>query len=379
VTQEPTTAALCTAPGRGGIAVVTLVGPRAEEILSDIFTPIGDRKDDPQNRLQLGRLADNRTGESLDKVIVCKTPRGVEINIHGGPHIARRLMSLLADLGAQPRSPDDQSADPLCATHAKWNNPAIGAELLTALPQARSMLTTATLSAQWSGGLSELARAHEPSPDQLRAAAGGLKDIEKLLNPIEVVLAGPPNAGKSTLTNALVGRQVSIVHQTAGTTRDWVREPAVVNGVPIWLTDTAGLWKEARGVDSEAVRRARHRAAEADILILLAPDGAEEEPDWLDSEQKHPTILSARSKCDKESDADSNDHIRISAMTGLGIDNLKAAIVAAAGLNGFDAKTPRAFTARQADCLLAAAQAIEAGDPAASQQAIEELLGGPTA
>jgi tRNA modification GTPase len=377
VTQEPTTAALCTAPGRGGIAVVTLIGPRAEEILSEIFTPIGDRKDDPENRLQLGRLADNRTGESLDKVIVCKTACGVEINIHGGPHIARRLMSLLADLGAQPRNPDEQSVDPLCATHPKWNNPAIGAELLTALPQARSMLATAALSAQWSGGLSRLAHADEPSAAQLRAAAGGLKDIEKLLNPIEVVLAGPPNAGKSTLTNALVGRQVSIVHQTAGTTRDWVREPAVISGVPIWLTDTAGLWKEARGVDSEAVRRAQHCAAQADILILLDPHGAAPGPDWLASNADRPTILSVKSKCDETCDAEPGDCIRISAMTGLGIDNLKAAIVAAAGLDGFEAKTPRAFTARQARCLFAAADAIEAGDPTASQRVIEELLRGP--
>jgi len=376
VTQEPTTAALCTAPGRGGIAVITLIGPRADEILADIFTPLGERKDAPENRLQLGQLSDKRTGEALDKVIVCKTPRGVEINIHGGPHIARRLMELLANLGARVQNSNDEPIGPMNATHAKWNNPAIGAELLTALPQARSMLATEALSAQWSGGLSRLARTPEPDARQLRQAADGLKEIEKLLNPIEVVLAGPPNAGKSTLTNALVGRQVSIVHQTAGTTRDWVREPAVLSGVPIWLTDTAGLWKEAQGVDAEAVRRARHRAARADILILLDPDIRAEDPEWLDDEMNRPAILWVKSKCDEASGVSSDKCIELSAMTGLGIDELKAAIVSAAGLSKFDPKQPRAFTKRQADLLLGAAEAVEACDLIASSETLETLLAG---
>jgi small GTP-binding protein len=357
--------------------VITLVGPRADEILTSIFTPIGDRTDDPENRLQLGRLQDTRTGAALDMVIVCRTSRGVEINIHGGPHIARRLMELLAGLGAEPHNCNDNPNGPLDPTHHKWSNPAIGAELLAALPQARSMLAVAALSAQWSSGLSSLARAAEPHADQLHAAADGLKDIEKLLNPTEVVLVGPPNAGKSTLTNAIVGRQVSIVHQTAGTTRDWVREPAVVNGVPIWLTDTAGLWKDAQGVDSEAVHRAQHCATEADILILLDPNSAADSPDWLDLEQEHPTILSVRSKCDEPSDVALGAQIEISAMTGRGIDNLKDAIAAAAGLSDFDPKTPRAFTARQVDCLRRAATAIEAADRTSANEALEELLTGP--
>jgi len=376
VTQEPTTAALRTAPGRGGIAVITLAGPRADEILSEIFAPIGQRADNPDNRLQLGRLTDGRTGTALDKSIVCRTPRGVEINIHGGPHIARRLMELLADLGAEPHASSEDPAGPLDATHPKWNNPAIGAELLAALPKAPSMMTVAALSAQWSGGLSRLARQGEPQADRLRAAANGLADIDKLLNPVEVVLAGPPNAGKSTLTNLLVGRQVSIVHQTAGTTRDWVREPAVVNGVPIRLTDTAGLWKEARGVDSEAVRRAQHCAARADILILLDPDGSAGHPDWLDAEAKHPTILHVISKCDQGGDRASDEVIEVSAMTGRGIDELKDAIVAAAGLAHFDPKTPRAFTNRQANILSQAADAVEASDSTTAYEALDELLRG---
>jgi tRNA modification GTPase len=380
VTIESTTAALCTAPGRGGIAVITLVGPRVEEILASIFKPIGKRSVVPENALQLGRLVDDRSGATLDKVIVCRTRRGAEINIHGGPHIARRLLELLAVRGAEPHNCDVDPHGPLDAAHERWNNPTIGAELLLVLPRARSRLTAAALSGQWSGGLSELAGGDEPPrADKLREAGDGLKDMDKLLSPIEVVLAGPPNAGKSTLTNALVGREVSIVHKMAGTTRDWIREPAVINGVPIWLTDTAGLWDAPEGIDSEAVRRARHCAIEADIVILLDPDRSADGPEWLDRDADKPRILSVLTKRDEPADEPPDGRIEISAMTGRGIDQLKDAIVIAAGLGAFDPKTPRAFTTRQADILSRAADATDRGDQTAVRAALDELLRGPIA
>ncbi|MCP4375256.1 MAG: GTP-binding protein [bacterium] len=380
MTPEPTTAVVCTAPGRGGIAVITLTGPQAEEILNGVFKPINAHKDAQSNTLQLGHLRDNRTGTTLDKVIVCRTPGGIEINIHGGPHIARRSLELLAGLGAQPHNCDTASAGALDTAHERWNNPSIGNELMGVLPQARSLLVTAALSNQWSGGLSELASGDElPGSDQLRAASDGLKDIRKLLNPTEVVLAGRPNAGKSTLTNVLVGREVSIVHHTAGTTRDWVREPAVINGVPVWITDTAGLFEATEDIDSEAVRRARQCAMEADIVVLLDPDPAVAAPDWLDLSTGSPCVLSVTTKCDQPGGAASDRKIRISAMNGSGIEELQAAIVTETGLSDFDPKTPRAFTTRQSDILLAAADAIDAKNenPSAAREALDQLLRGP--
>ncbi|MBL7222167.1 MAG: 50S ribosome-binding GTPase [Phycisphaerae bacterium] len=314
----------------------------------------------------------------MDKVIVCRTRRGIEINIHGGPHIARRSLELLASLGAQPHNCDADPDGSLDAAHASWNNPSIGSELLTALPRTRSTLAVAALSSQWSGGLSELAAADKlPRADQLRAAVDGLEDIRKLLVPREVVLIGPPNAGKSTLANVLVGREVSIVHHTAGTTRDWVREPAVINGVPIWLTDTAGLWDAPEGINSEAVQRARQCALEADIVILLDPEAGAEVPGWLDTGSRRPELLPVTTKRDQPAVEASGRRIEISAMTGRGLEELKDAVVTAAGLNGFDPKTPRAFTARQACILSRGADAIDAGDPIAARNALRQLLRGP--
>jgi len=358
--------------------VITLAGPQSEDILTSIFQPLGERQTAPENALQLGRLVDRKTGAVLDKAIVCRTPGGVEINIHGGPHVARRLLELLADLGARPQHDRTDPHGPLDASHDKWNNPAIGAELLSVLPMARSTLVIRALSSQWSSGLSELvAGPKQPEGNELRAAADGLEDIAKLLNPVEVVLAGPPNAGKSTLTNALVGREVSIVHQMAGTTRDWVREAALINGLPIWLTDTAGLWDAPKGVDSEAVSRARQCARRANIVIMLDPDAAPNRPNWLDPSAGAPKLLSVRTKCDQPSDSEPDGAMTISAMTGQGLEELKDAIISASGLNNFDPKTPRAFTTRQAKLLSAAADAIDAGNAAATDDALEQLLRGP--
>jgi len=386
VTHQATIAVLRTPPGRGGIAVITLAGPRADEILAAAFRPIGAESDVPPGALQLGHLVDDPSGEALDKVIVCRTARAVEINIHGGPHVARRTMELLADLGAEPGVSDPAGQAVLPQAHEKWDNPTVGAELLAALPKARSTLAVAALTNQWSAGISQLASEETlPPPDRLIAAAEGLTEIEKLLDPVEVVLAGRPNAGKSTLANALVGREVSIVHETAGTTRDWVRELAIVGGVPVWLTDTAGLWDAPEGIDSEAVRRARLRAHDADVVLMLDPGGLTAAPDWLAPDTAHPDqdqkLISVITKCDltspREIEVGAPNPIRISAVTGAGLDTLKAAIAKAIGLTNFDPATPRAFTDRQADLLRQAADAIEADDSATARDTLNQLLRDP--
>ena len=148
--------------------------------------------------------------------------------------------------------------------------------------------------------------------------------------------------------NHLVGRPVSIVHAQAGTTRDWVREKALFFGVPIWLTDTAGLWADAdHPVDVESVRRAWQQIEQADVVILLSEDGCFELPQEL----HHPKLLRVQSKCDQAS----SDHpLAISAKTGAGIDALQRAVLHAVGLANIDPRLPRAITQ---------AQAIAIGDP----------------
>ncbi len=411
-----TTASLLTPPGRGGIAVILLYGPRAEEIAARAFRPRQSHRDSPAAALQLGHVV---SGDLVvDEAVVCRRGLTAEINIHGGPVVAEQTMKLLAALGARIIMPGgidgiggvsagSEVACGLPEAHPRWNNPAVGREMLTALPDARGELVLAAISRQWSAGLSELARgildtgaggvstgpgcgrrvdgaessadAYDPrglgpcaAAERLRACGGSLGAMQRLLAPCEIVLAGPPNAGKSTLANTLIGRPASIVNPMPGTTRDWVREPALLDGVPVWLTDTAGIWSPAAdGIDAEAVRRARDRLRQADVVVLLEREGATESVDWRpEGTQK---VIHVAAKCDLHRPR-RDGLLAVSAHTGEGLPRLRAAICRALGFDGFDPRRPMAFTARQAGLLSIAAHAMETGDSTTAGRSLHELL-----
>ncbi len=489
-----TTAQLLSPPGKGGIAVILLRGPKCRQFLSTIFRPWKSHGDFSQtDRLQLGHLVDPQ-GTILDEAIVHQADGQVEINIHGGPVVVQKVLACLkaahcelrialraqgpersrgADcgfsrtglsgeilsLGNQDDDHDSGCAG-LPAVHPLWGNPAIGCEMLELLPRCQSMLAVEAISRQWSGGLSELVRnirnilsyesycgagvppASTPSraglpvlsnvaansaatapatasntsiANELARAADGLAIMQRLLQPCEVVLAGPPNAGKSTLANLLTGRQVSIVHQTPGTTRDYVRELALLDGVPVWITDTAGLWDSPAGdcphrhdVENQSMRHAQEQIAQADLVVWLwsEPDLPGAMPGAMlprslrkhalsDQLPKASNILHVLSKCDLHGGerrqfgkAHQNPNpppgpspcdpfeLAISAHTGDGIAELKQAIRSRLGLDNLDLSQPRAFTSRQAELLISASRAISEGKVESAQLALDSLLMG---
>jgi tRNA modification GTPase len=385
--NPPLLAQLETPPGKGGIAVISLCGHRATQTAGAVFRRRGADKTaaggnlPADGHLALGELFDGE--ELIDEAILCRRGNSVEINIHGGPLVVRRTLELLERLGATVVT---DAPPQLPASHPRWHNPAVGAELLTHLPKARGRRVVAALAAQWSGGLSKLARQTlneladaPPQPHasaQLRAAASNLPAMLGLLDPPQVALAGPPNAGKSTLMNRLVGRDVSIVSDRPGTTRDWVRELAMIEGLPVWLIDTAGLWPRAQGLDAEAVARARAAAEGADLVVLL--EAGSEKPDWL----SHARVLRAWPRADQHPPPAGWDTLSISAVSGAGLDALAAQIVEALGFSALargDAATlTAAFTDRQARLLALAADAIEAGNTPLAREKLQSLLDGGT-
>lgn len=134
--------------------------------------------------------------------------------------------------------------------------------------------------------------------------------VEKLRDGVRVVVAGPPNAGKSSLVNALAGQQRAIVTPIAGTTRDRIEVPLVIDGLPLVLVDTAGLRDSNDEIEQIGVGLARQEVAEADILLWLgAPDDL---PD-----HRHALLIAA--KCDLQV----APGLSVSATTGAGIDLLK--------------------------------------------------------
>jgi len=373
VTPAATTARLVTSPARGGIAVIVLTGPGAEAVLRQVFRP---RRAWPgSGQLALGWIV--RGQERLDEAVVSLQSDSAEINIHGGPQVGRKVLALLGDCGA--RIVADDPADPvLAAVKGPFDNPAVAWEVLAALRSATTALAASALTAQWWGGISALASSPEPRAGALRRAADALPTMKRLLEPAEVVIAGPPNAGKSALANALVGRRASVVSEAPGTTRDWVRSLTDLAGVPVWLTDTAGLWQGRRGVEAEAVRRAWQRIESAQVVICLVPPGGGVEAEYaamLSRLRGLASVLEVAGKSDLGRAAGPAE-VAVSGLSLDGLDALRDAIRRRLGFEGFDPAAPMAFTDRQAELLTAAAEALDHGPAPQARSALAELLTG---
>lgn len=238
----------------------------------------------------------------------------------------------------------------------------IEAEALDALIAAPTERAVAFLSyqrehlADYLRGLAKVVR------DSSGAARQALRDLlteatawRYLVEGAVIVIAGPPNAGKSTLANRLLGRDHAIVSDAPGTTRDWVAEPAALHGVPVTIVDTAGLRTSDDPIEAEGIRRGQAQLARADLcLFVLDPSAAAGEQ----SLQAHlpptgPPTLFVLNKTDLPGwrrDLPMPAHapsLDVSALTGAGIDRLTLAIVGELGLKDRHDLRPGLFTQRQ--------------------------------
>jgi tRNA U34 5-carboxymethylaminomethyl modifying GTPase MnmE/TrmE len=351
-----------TAPSSGSIGVLQLWGPGCDALAEAIFTPrraalplVGE--------LGLGTLHDS--GEPIDEAILVRLADRWEINVHGGELVMRKTLALLESQGCEITD-----TPPLGADRA----PAITAELEEALRHLTSLFAVQCLCHQWSGGLRQLVETmlNAPAPDAtaLAAAADRFDMARRLLHPPEVILAGNPNAGKSTLFNRLVGRRVAIINARAGTTRDYLREVAHLDGRAVWLTDTAGLWDQATGLDAAGVAIAREQLSRADLVVLTSAETLSQLPDDFDR-----PVLRVATKSDTAAPIDPFE-IALSVETDAGLDALAEAILSRVGLGEIDPATPMAFTARQRDLLLTAADKIKSGDIPAAHQTLTTILRG---
>lgn len=281
-----------TAAGRSAVAVVGLCGPRAEEWILGCFCAATNKPwRSGQIRYGTWRPGQELAAEHTDGESVVLTPIAeghFEIHGHGGTAAVARIMSSLVHLGAttvdaaawqrQLSRYQSKPYEPLIAEAAQVlvhcttrSNAAI------ALHQYRGVLLDWTRN--WIARLGEnsrqLSRLQESADEVWQRRTIGLH----LSVPYRVVLAGPPNVGKSSLVNRIVGYGRSITHDQAGTTRDVVDCDTVIGGLSIRLGDTAGIRSGGGVIEREGIRRGSLAIGAADLILMVV------DPDTVDERQ----------------------------------------------------------------------------------------------
>jgi tRNA modification GTPase len=383
-------AAVMTGKGTGAIATIQVFGEKAESLLKKIFKPAGERSlQFKTGAILVGTIINS--SETIDQVTIgCEGENHFAINCHGNPLIVEDIMNLLKRHGVRIITPE-QMLYKILAKDKSLNTIAIEAKLT--IPKAKTIDGTRIIVNQTSGGLSGLAK-HWLSNldkiplDQISADAGHILKASETASLIifgcKVVIAGPPNTGKSTLLNRLAGRDAAIVSEIKGTTRDWVRAACQIGPLALELIDTAGL-DETIAVSSDdkaAQQKAAQLLKDADLVLLVLDisETTDQLTETLIEKITGKKVLIILNKNDLLARFDPAklapglaDIIRISAKFGTGTEQLCVEIQQLAGVENFDLLQPVCFTARQ-EQFLTQLSAVKSKD--AAHPIITELLSG---
>jgi tRNA modification GTPase len=368
----------CLTPqGRGAVAVISVEGPHATEQVARHFASAVGRPlaSFPLQRIVFGRWQQSEDGG--EDIVVCRTSEtSVEVNCHGGVAAARAIVNRLIADGVVERTED--------AWAASHCGDSIEAEARLALAEARTERTAAILLDQYRGALR---RAIEASIDELErndfvtATARLSTLIERadiglhLATPWRIVFAGPPNVGKSSLMNRLLGYERSIVFDQPGTTRDLLTASTAFDGWPMELTDTAGLRDSSDAIEAEGVARATGVLSRADLSVLVLDATCDTNVAHEQLTEKYPAALVAVNKCDLyEAAIVDKRFLPTSALRGTGIVELIQQIVRRLVRHELSSGDAVPFAQRQVDAINSARQSIANGNPSAAIQELWQLI-----
>ena len=367
-----TIAAVATPPGRGGIGVVRVSGPRVAEISRAVVGNL------PAARHATLATARDARGEALDEGIALYFPAPhsytgeavLEFHGHGGPVVMGTVLAAFLDAGARLAEPGEYTRRAFLNGRLDLAQAEAVADLIDASSKEAARSALRSLSGEFSSGidalvaglteLRALTEAMLDFPDEevdalhrddararldaVRASLAGIlarsRQGSLLREGIHVVIAGRPNVGKSSLLNRLAGEERAIVTPVPGTTRDLVREDIAIEGVPLHVVDTAGLRETADEVERIGVERAWHEMARADVVIAMfeAPTGiGPEDRAILARFESALPAGAARIHVFNKIDLIAQPavlkerEVWLSAKTGDGLDLLRQALLAAAG------------------------------------------------
>lgn len=417
--MRDTITALATPKGRGAVAVVRLSGPAAFAIAGRV---VAGKLPEPR-RARLRSLRD-AAGKLIDRGLVLVFPEPesytgenvVEFQVHGGPVVAAWLLEATVRAGARLAEPGEYTERAFLNGRIDLAQAEGVADLIDAASRSAVTAAQRSLEGEFSsrvrllvdglgalrvyiegsldfsdedidwiaeGGLRQRARSLRTQIEQLeRRAAQG----RRLRDGLRVAIAGRPNVGKSTLLNRLAGVDAAIVSEIPGTTRDPLREHLVLDGLPVIITDTAGLRETHDPIEREGVARAHKAIGEAELVLYVVEDAkglTSSDRKQIAKWEGGPPVVVVRNKCDLSARAAATTtqrgrvEVKLSAREDVGVDLLRAEIRRYAGL---DDREDSLFLARarHLDALRQAREHVEAaaqqlGDLSTTELAAEEL------
>ncbi len=367
-------ASLWTPRGRGAVATIRVRAdirhwPGADSL------PFRAVNGKPLSAAPTGRVIFGQWGaDAAEDVVVCVIEEHtLEIHCHGGEAAATRILGDLANAGCLVTPWQEM---------VRITQGVLEAELLEALAHATTRRTAEIVLEQSNGLLRAKLESLESEGDLasiehrinalLRWADFGLH----LTRPWKVVLAGRPNVGKSSLTNALLGYTRSIVFDQPGTTRDVVTATTAIDGWPIEFSDTAGLREGSEPLEAAGIERARDALAEADLQVVLIDISSPAGEDDRTLLASFPQAIVVAHKCDLPA---LNGHIArgwhpVSSKTGEGVEALIRAISARLVPEIPAAGTAMPVCERQVSLLHLAGRAAQRGDAPGCRRILGEIL-----
>lgn len=395
-----------TPTGRGAIAVVRLSGALALSIARSLAPELDNVK---ARYASLVKLRFPESGEVLDQCLVTYFPGPhsvtgedvVEISSHGSPAVVRQILDLAVQYGARLAGPGEFTLR--AVSNHKMN--LAEAEAIRDLIDAQTQAAVKQASRQIGGELSQALQRFEDQlvrvivqlesalefveddlpPTELRGvheslarAQSGISELAEtyssgrlLHEGLRVAIVGSPNVGKSSLFNRLLERDRAIVTEIPGTTRDTLSHALDIGGIPVVLTDTAGLRDTTDSIETLGIERTRRAIDDADLILEVVDASRDEQR--VNAQTKIPSIL-VFNKCDLPSTKTDEHGLRVSALTGEGLDCLRAAILELFNRSDRSQDGLLITNARQHELLKRAADEIVSAQTLLEQRASEELV-----